>query len=187
SVGAGDPFSGDWVSSPPVTTGAVVGQAVLFNADAIQTSVGHQVTTFNWNFGDNDTMQPTTGFLVTHTFAKAGAYSIGLSVTDDLGRKKVFPAKVSQIGSGNPVPAFTLSPGSPTAGQNVIFDASGSTAFGGATIVSYSWTFGDGGTSTDGPVTNHVFTIARTRTVTLTITDSLGRRGTTSVSVTIAP
>jgi PKD repeat protein len=187
TVSSSDPFTGDWVSSPPISTGAVVGESVLFNADAVQSSAGHQVTVFNWNFGDGDTTQPTTGFLVNHRYARAGAYSVVLSVADDLGRKKVFGAKTLVIGSGNPVPSFTTSPGSPSVGQDVIFDASSTLVFGGATITSYSWTFGDGGTSTNGPVATHQFVAAATRTVTLTVVDSLGRRGSTSISLTIAP
>jgi len=189
-VSTDDPFTGDWISSPPLDVGAVVGQQVIFNADAVETSAGHQVTKLNWNFGDGDTTQPTTGYLVTHTFARSGTYSIVLSVTDDLGRKKVFAAKTIQIGSGNPIPSFT--PLVATGGVPVTFDANTTTVYGGATIQSYTWTFQSGtpSSSTSGPQTTVTFPATGTSytvTVTLGVVDSLGRRGNASVLVTIAP
>lgn len=184
-----DPFTGDWVSSPPMATGAVVGQEVRFNADAVKTSAGHQVTSFNWNFGDGD---DASGSLQEHAYSAAGTYSVVLSVTDDLGRSKVFAAKTIVIGSGNPIPSFTLSPGAPTGGVDVLFDASGTQVFGGTTIESYQWTFPSGNPSSSvfGPQTTTNFAVSGTSysvSVVLTVVDSLGRRGSTAVSVTVSP
>jgi len=178
-----DAFSGDWIISP---VGPVATQPVLFNADGIKTTAGHQVTVFNWNFGDLDTTQPTTGFLVTHTFATAGTYNVVLSVQDDLGRRKVFPPKAITVGSGNPTASFTNSV-TDAATHTVTFDGSASTAVGSATIVSYQWSFGDGSSSgtLSGSVTSHSFAAAGTYTVRLTVTDSVGRTGTFQTSVTV--
>ena len=180
SVSSTDPFTGDWVFSP---TNVVVGSPVLFNADQIQTSVGHQVTQFNWNFGDGGT---GSGVVATHTFALSATYNVVLSVLDDLGRKKVFPAKQVNVGTGAPVAVITFSPGSPVRNTDVFFDASGSTASPGATITSWNWNFGDGNSSTSGPTTSHKFTAAGDYTVRLTVTDSTGRTGTTTIKVTVS-
>jgi PKD repeat protein len=178
-----DAFTGDWITSP---AGPIAGQAILFNADAVRTTPGHQVTVFNWNFGDLDTTQPTSGFLVTHTFANAGTYNVVLSVQDDLGRRKVFPAKPVTVTSGNPVASFTTSVANPLT-HTITFDGSASAAVGGATIVSYQWSFGDGSSSgaLSGPVTSHPYAAAASYTVRLTVTDSLGRTGTFQASVAV--
>jgi len=178
-----DAFSGDWIISP---VGPVATQPVLFNADGVKTTAGHQVTVYNWNFGDLDTTQPTSGFLVTHTFATAGTYNVVLSVQDDLGRKKVFPPKAITVSSGNPTASFTNSVTN-AATHTVTFDGSASSAVGTATIVSYQWSFGDGSSSgaLSGSVTSHSYGAAGTYTVRLTVTDSVGRTGTFQASVTV--
>jgi len=178
-----DAFSGDWITSP---AGAVAGQAILFNADAVKTTPGHQVTVFNWNFGDLDTTQPTSGFLVTHTFANAGTYNVVLSVQDDLGRRKVFGPKAITVTSGNPVASFTNSVSNPLT-HTITFDGSGSAAVGGATIVSYQWSFGDGTSSgaSSSSVISHSYAAAASYTVRLTVTDDQGRTGTFQTSVTV--
>jgi PKD repeat protein len=180
TVGSADPFTGDWVFSP---TNVVVGSAVLFNADQIQTSVGHQVTQLNWNFGDGAT---GSGVVTSHTYTLAAAYNVVLSVTDDLGRKKVFPAKQVNVGTGAPVANITFSPGSPLRNTDVFFDASGSTASMGATITSWNWNFGDGFSSTNGPTTQHQFAAPGDYTIRLTVTDSTGRTATTTIKVTVS-
>jgi len=182
TVGSQDPFTGDWSYSP---TPVIVGQAVLFNADQVQTSPGHQVTTFSWNFGDGDTTQPTSGFLVSHTFAQALSFNVVLSVADDLGRKKVFAPKAIVVGTGSPVPTITFSPTTPVHGTPVQFSSAGTTTFGGATITSYSWSFGDGhAASVSNP--SNTYAASGTYTVTLTVTDSLGRTGTVTVTISVS-
>ncbi len=63
------------------------------------------------------------------------------------------------------------------------FNASSSTAPG-ATITSYSWTFGDGGTAS-GATPSHTYASSGTRQVTLSITTSKGEQATTSQNVTV--
>jgi PKD repeat protein len=184
SASALDPFTGDWVFSP---TAVLVGTSVLFNADQVQTSAGHQVTQTNWNFGDGGT---GSGFLVTHTFTQVGTFNVVLSVTDDLGRKKVFAPKPVSVGTGAPNVAITFSPTSPNGGTLVSFNSNGTTTFGGATISSYQWDFGDptsgaNNTSTAANPT-HTFANPGTYTVLLTVTDSQGRSGTGRVTVTVS-
>ena len=178
-----DAISGDWIISP---VGPIAAQPVLFNADGVKTTAGHQIVTYNWNFGDLDTTQPTSGFLVTHTFATAGTYNVVLSVVDDLGRKKVFPAKPITVGSGNPTATFSSSVAN--AGTHTMnFDAGASTAVGTSTVVSYQWSFGDGSFSGAGssPTISHSYGAAGSYTVRLTVTDSAGRTGTFQTAVSV--
>jgi len=175
SVGTSDPFTGDWTFSP---TAPIVGQSVLFNAQGVQSSAGHDVTQASWDFGDGAT---ASGAVTSHAFAVPGTYNVVLSVADDLGRRKVFAPKQVTVGSGNPV-AVISQPS--VAGKTVNFDASGSTAAPGATIVSYEWNFGDGATSNAGPTTSHTYPSVNTFTVRLTVTDSSGRTGVATTTVT---
>jgi PKD repeat protein len=81
-----------------------------------------------------------------------------------------------------PVAAFSWTPASPSAGETVTFDASGSVDSDG-TIVSYSWKFGDGQTGT-GVTTTHAYS-AGTYSVNLTVTDNDGLNGTTEKTLTV--
>lgn len=85
-----------------------------------------------------------------------------------------------------PVAAFSASPASGVAPLAVQFDASASSDADGA-ITGYSWSFGDGSTATGLRVTSHLYSIAGSITVTLTVTDDRGATASTSHQVTIAP
>src|SRR5256712_5554747 len=64
--------------------------------------------------------------------------------------------------------SFTYSPSSPQIGQAVSFTSSAS---GGSTPYTYSWSFGDGSTGT-GSSPNHTYSSAGTLTVALTVKDN---------------
>eukprot|EP01032_Pedospumella_encystans_P006383 gene6383-7645_t len=64
------------------------------------------------------------------------------------------------------------------------FDARASTSPG-ATVTAYDWSFGDGQTAT-GATPTHTYAGPGTRTVTLQVTSSNGRTGTTSHPVAVA-
>lgn len=89
------------------------------------------------------------------------------------------------VGTPNqpPVASFTFSPTNPSPGENVTFNAAGSSDPDG-TIVSYAWNFGDGTTGTGVNVTK-AYAAAGTYTVTLTVTDNVGATGTTTRSITV--
>jgi PKD repeat protein len=182
AVGSSDPFTGDWVISP---LNPVVGQTIIFNADQVQTSPGHQITQFNWTFGDG---AGGTGFQAQHAYKTAGTYNVILSVVDDVGRKKVFAAKPIAVGTGAPNVVITFSPGTPARGATVNFNSNGTTIFPpAAAITSYQWNFGDGTTSALQNPT-HVFAPSLapgTYTVTLTVQDDQGRIGSGTVNVTV--
>src|SRR5207245_1332014 len=82
-----------------------------------------------------------------------------------------------------PVTSFTESATTAPTGTAISFDASTSHDPDG-TIVSYSWNFGDGMTST-GATTSHSYTTAGSYTVTLTVTDNSGSTGMSTATKTI--
>ena len=68
--------------------------------------------------------------------------------------------------------------------HNMQFNSSGSQAAPGRTIASYSWDFGDGGSSTLASPT-HTYGAAASYNVTLTITDSTGKVGRVTKTVQV--
>ncbi|MDH2443020.1 Ig-like domain-containing protein [Amnibacterium sp. CER49] len=86
----------------------------------------------------------------------------------------------------SPTASFTVNPSSPGVNQTATFDGSASVDKDNPTgITSYSWTFGDGGTSTSGPTTTHAFAAAGTYAVKLQVRDGLGYTGSVTHSVTV--
>ena len=94
---------------------------------------------------------------------------------------------VSSGVAGSPTAAFAFSPGRAVAGGSVSFDGSGSTdPSTGAVITKYSWGFGDGTASAGpSPSVSHGYLNPGLYTVTLTVTDSVGRTAAVSHPVTI--
>jgi PKD repeat protein len=166
------------------------GQLVVFNADTSTAATGHQLTTFNWNFGDGAT---ASGLVVSHGFATAGAYSVTLNVADDLGQKNTKATTVTVTagggagGGGQTQAAFSYSPLTPAAGQPIFFNAASSTAASGHTLTTYAWDFGDG-TTFSGAVASasHSYAAAGTFSVTLTVTDDSGTKATVKTPITVA-
>jgi PKD repeat protein len=164
----------------------IVGQSVNFNASGSTAEPGHRIADYAWNFGDGST---GSGQLVTHAYSQTGTYTISLKVTDDSGRESTLTQQSVTVGNGNPTADFTFNPSAPRSGQQVTFDASPSQAAPGRTIVSYSWSFGDGGSGT-GQTVVHTFTTGATPTtynVLLTVTDSAGRTSSITKPITVNP
>ena len=176
SVSAAAAPAGDWVFSP---ANPAVGETIFFNADTIVPPAGRTFTSYNWNFGDGTA---GTGRQPTHSYSTAANYVVVLTLTDDVGQTTVRQRTIS-IGTGNPNAAFTSTVTNATT-HTMLFDASGSTASGGATITSYAWNFGDGSTGT-GQSASRTYGAAGSYPVRLTVTDSLGRTGTILVTVTV--
>ena len=90
------------------------------------------------------------------------------------------------VGTGSPTAVLTLTK---TGGLTVLGDASASSASGGATITNYTFLWGDGTTTNAGssPASSHTYTVGNTYSVTLRVTDSLGRVGTSAAQSVIVP
>ncbi len=133
--------------------------------------------TYNWNFGDGGT---STLAAPTHSYATAGTYTVTLIVTTNNGCKDTL-VKQAIV---NPKPLLSFAP-STTAqclnGNSFTFTNSSSIASG---SMSYSWSFGDGGTSGVASPT-HVYAAAGTYTVKLVITSNKGCKDSLSKQVTV--
>ena len=124
-------------------------------------------TSWSWNFGDSST---STAQNPTHTYVNAGYYTVALTATNAYGNNTCTKSNyITATGPMAPAPSFTSS--LPTSGLAPLALNFTDTSVNNPT--SWSWTFGDGGTSTaQNP--SHTFTSAGMYTVALTATNSLG-------------
>lgn len=155
----------------------IVNEVVTFNASASEPDGGTIVEYF-WDFGDGDN---GTGVVVTHTYTTYGTFVVNLTVTDSEGLSNSLTQEVNV--REYPEASFMYSPASPLIGETVTFDASGSKPNGGE-IISYSWDFGDGFTGS-GVIVNHTYSGYGIYNVTLTVVDSEGLSGTSTLSIRI--
>jgi PKD repeat protein len=164
-------FAANFTFSPTAPTAE---QTVFFDASASRTPPSNPITTYSWDFGDGER---GTGRTTTHSYDEAGNYVVTLTISDALGRSAVSePVTVTVAPPADASPEFTFSPIAPRPTDTVFFNASQSTPGPGRRIVSYAWDFGDGTPASTGVQTSHRFGREATFTVTLTVTDDLGRK-----------
>ena len=102
------------------------------------------------------------------------------------GRPALFVVPTSSAPANQPpVASATATPASGTVPLAVAFDGRGSSDPDGS-IVSYAWTFGDGGSAT-GSTTNYTYQTAGTYAARLTVTDNQGATHAATLSITVNP
>lgn len=166
------------------TGGATVNQDLFFTAQALP-AAGRTIARYDWTFGDGES---SSGGSTTHRYRTTGSFLVNVVATDDVGAEGRASTTVT-VGTGTPTGAMTFLPSAPRVNQPVTFNASAITPAQGATIVSYRFNYGDGSPAETGTQAfqSHVYTGAATFVATVTVTDSLGRTATSSVSVPVIP
>lgn len=119
----------------------------------------------SWNFGDGSTGSAATA---THVYANAGTYTIVLTIANatqssQASRTITVNAPIPSLPSVSAF--FEYTPATPRAGDSVGFSDTSS-----GSPTSWSWSFGDGATST-AKNPSHTFAAAGTYNVTLTATN----------------
>lgn len=164
----------------PVTT-AVAPFTASFDARGSSDADG-AIADYAWDFGDGTV---GSGPMPSHTYRMPGAYRVRLIVSDDDGATGEAITTITAMEAPNAVPTARIAaPADVAAGRPVAFDASGSSDPDG-TVVSYAWTFGDGGSAT-GPAPTHTYDVPGTYAVTLTVTDDDGASAQATDSVAVA-
>jgi PKD repeat protein len=160
--------------------GQCMGTAVQFT-DLTTVSGTQVLSNWNWNFGDPTSGTGNTSTLQNpaHNFATAGTYVVelitftGNNCSDTITKSITIKQK----------PAVDFNTQSACADNPAAFTPTGMAV---ATIASWNWSFGDGGTSTLQAPT-HTYTSPGTYSVTLTVTDTAGCSNTRTKPIIIAP
>ena len=139
------------------------------------------ITGRTWTFGDGGS---STATAPTHVYGAAGQYTVTLTVSG--GGTSAQASRVVSVASPAPVlpnvsAAFDFTPSSPNNGDTVsFFDRSGGSPS------SWSWSFGDGGSSAQQNPT-HAYTIPGSYTVTLTARNAVSSSVVSHQVVVAAP
>ena len=139
----------------------------------------------------NFTNPPTA--TVNHKFPYPGTFTVELNVTDNEGLWSTTSKPIKVLPEYGPTANFTWTPTTPNVNQTVTFDASQSKPGWSAKIsdyapiTTYSWNFSDGTPieTASTPIISHTFTRPGNYSVTLTITDSVGRTNSASQIVQV--
>ena len=161
---AGSPLTGAPGLSVPFTSTVTGGTAAF---------------TYQWRFGDGGVDSAANP---THVYASPGSFKATLVVTDSTGRV----ARSNTLTVQTKAPLLVSASAKPTrakTSQPVQFKAA--VSGGSGYYTSYSWTFGDGGTST-GAAPAHAYTAPGVYKAKVTVTDSYGQSKTSAdVPVTV--
>src|SRR5438552_1641698 len=165
---------------PPTANFTFSCSALTCNFTSTSSDPDGTIASYSWAFGDGAT---STLQNPSHAYAAGGTYTVTLPVTDNQGASSApFSRSVTVTPPNQPPTAnFTFSCSALTCN----FTSTSSDPDG--TIASYSWTFGDGATSTlQNP--SHSYAAGGTYTVSLRVTDNQGAQSTqTSKNVTVTP
>lgn len=157
-------------------------------------STSQRAYSYAWDFNATDGITvEAQGPTASTTYSTPGTYTATLTVTDVVGRTNQATTQITVNGDTPPyeppdpntepvVASPTLDIGVSFAGGEMVFDAYGSQGTG----LAYAWSFGDGTTATD-PYVVHGYDEPGTYTVSLKITNSVGRTNTVTKDVTVLP
>lgn len=164
-----------------LTSGSVPLAVHLDGGDS--TDSDGSIVDYQWDFGDGT---KASGKTVSHTWDAIGEYTVTLVVTDDKGASASTTVVIYANPRPNqpPVASMSLTPSTGVAPLTVTFDGSASSDPDGS-IASYTWDFGDG-SSGEGAVTSHVYTVAGSYQAHLTVTDYDGATHSESKSVSVS-
>src|SRR5207244_1284519 len=155
---------------PPVATFTFSCSGLTCGFDA-SSSTAQATATYGWSWGDG--APAGSGKTASHTYAAGGGYNVTLTVTDGGGSNSVSKPVTVSPADQTPTAAFTSS----CRGLTCSFTSTSSDPDG--SIASYSWTFGDGFTSTaQNP--SHTYGAGGSYTVTLQVTDNQGAQSPTT-------
>jgi PKD repeat protein len=162
------------------TSGALVVPATVTASAAASVDVDGKIVATSISFGDGSAV--VNAVSASHTYTKAGTFTVTATVTDNLGAvaSKSIAVIVGPSPSQPLAAAITATPGSGYAPSTVSISSAGSTGSIASTLLS----FGDG-TTASGPTASHQYSAAGLYTVTAKVTGTSGATSTASTKITI--
>ncbi|MFN7171072.1 MAG: PKD domain-containing protein, partial [Candidatus Omnitrophota bacterium] len=141
-----------------------------FTFDATESyDPGNRKLTYLWDFGDGETSSEP---VVTYTYKKAGSYKVTLTVKNDSGLECDTGVATETVKVNTSPEAVFTTPDVVCRGEEIVFDASGTTDNTPETL-TYYWDFGDG-TNGMGKIVTKSYERGGTYKVTLTVDDNEG-------------
>lgn len=150
---------------------------VDFDASASTAPAG-DITSYEWDFDNNNIFTDASGANVSNTFDQVGTYKVNLRVTDNTGQFKIATREITVSGSTLPTAVINIPTKDGKYFTNVqyVFEADKSSSPTGK-IVKYSWDFGDSSSRANTRTANHIYKTAGTFEVGLTVIDDSGASG----------
>ena len=139
-------------------------QSPILLQDTSHSTPDNPILSWQWNFGDGQTVTKTKGGAISHTYASPGGYTVSMQITDAAGCSANTPY-TQYVSVNGPQAAFSAS-GTDVHLNTTVYFNNYTNDYGNSNTV-YSWDFGDGSTSTDA-YPSHTYTKAGTYTVTMT-------------------
>ncbi len=157
----------------PTACFTAVRDGLVYTFDASCSTDDLGISTYSWNFGDGTT---GSGKNVSHTYATSGPRTVVLTVTDTGSHTATSSQSVNP--DAKPVANFTWSCTQRTCSFN------GTSSTDNQPIPTFSWNFGDG-TTGSGATPTHVYAAGGSKTVILTVTDSVGQTNSKTQTVAV--
>lgn len=154
------------------------GDSIRFDASGSE-DVDGAITDHTWIFGDSTT---ASAAVVDHSYSENGSYNVTLVLVDDDGAISYATVRVI-VGNTAPQAVALASIGFVLTYEDVEFNASSSSDVD-DNVATFAWDFGDGFSSM-GEIVVHNFTDDGTYVVTLTVTDTGGAFGTSTVTILV--
>ncbi len=156
-------------------------QSPVILKDTSSTTGNNPILSWQWSFGDGQTLTKKSGGTLTHLYANPGSYQVSMQFTDAAGCSPGTPY-LQTVTVNGPKASFYTSGTDVHLNTTVVFY--NTTNDYGNTNTVYTWNFGDGSTSTD-PYPVHTYPVPGTYTVTMTAANPSVSCSSTATPVTI--